>query len=125
MSESNADGSSAGRRPAPSDPRAAPAEGHPPGSDRDPRTEYEHRRAARAGVVARLEGREKVISAARLLVFAAGAALNVLINLPGLSDAAYVKTTRKEASDLCDRVTERSNAIYQNVLDNLEKSFEA
>ncbi len=55
---------------------------------------------------------------------AAGAALNVLINLPGLSDAAYVKTARKEASELCDRVTERSNAIYQHVLDHLEKSFE-
>ena len=56
---------------------------------------------------------------------AASAALNVLINLPGLSDASYVKTTRKEASDLCNHVTERSDAIYQHVLDHLEKSFEA
>ena len=55
---------------------------------------------------------------------AASAALNVLINLPGLSDASYVKTTRKEASELCDHVTERSNAIYRHVLDHLEKSFD-
>jgi len=51
---------------------------------------------------------------------ARGAMLNVLINLPGVSDEAYAARTRERALDLCDAVVARSRAIYEDVLGRLQ-----
>jgi glutamate formiminotransferase/formiminotetrahydrofolate cyclodeaminase len=54
---------------------------------------------------------------------ASGAELNVLINLPGLSDKEYVTKTRQEATSVCERVNGRCMKVFQRVLDHLGESF--
>ncbi len=61
------------------------------------------------------------VAALALRSAAAGAALNVLINLPGLSDKAYVGKTRRTAADLSNRVGTRCAGIYEEVLGRLER----
>ncbi len=63
------------------------------------------------------------VAALALRSAAAGAALNVLINLPGLSDKKYAARTRREAADVSARVGERCTDIYEHVLGALEKRF--
>ena len=63
------------------------------------------------------------VAALALRAAAAGAALNVSINLPGLSDKKYAARTRREAADVCARVGERCTDIYERVLGALEKRF--
>ncbi|UCH82724.1 MAG: glutamate formimidoyltransferase [Candidatus Latescibacterota bacterium] len=55
---------------------------------------------------------------------ASGAELNVLINLPGLSDKAYIAATRQEATSLCERVNGRCMAVFEHVLNHLGASFD-
>jgi glutamate formiminotransferase/formiminotetrahydrofolate cyclodeaminase len=64
------------------------------------------------------------VAALALRAAAAGAALNVLINLPGLSDKSYVGKTRRKTADLSARVGSRCSEIYDYVLGRLEKGFE-
>ena len=62
------------------------------------------------------------VAALALRAAAAGAALNVLINLPGLSDKGYAGKTRRKTADLSARVGTRCAEIYEYVLGRLEKS---
>jgi glutamate formiminotransferase/formiminotetrahydrofolate cyclodeaminase len=61
------------------------------------------------------------VSALAMRAAAAGAALNVLINLPGLSDADYVEKTRRDTTERVARVSECCTAIYEDVLRRLEQ----
>ncbi len=61
-------------------------------------------------------------AAARSASAATPASLDVLINLPGLSDKGYVGKTRRKAADLSARVGTRCAEIYEYVLGRLEKS---
>jgi len=54
---------------------------------------------------------------------AAGAALNVLINLPG-SPTRPTWETRRKTADLSARVGSRCTEIYEYVLGRLEKGFD-
>jgi glutamate formiminotransferase/formiminotetrahydrofolate cyclodeaminase len=64
------------------------------------------------------------VAALALRSAASGAALNVLINLPGLSDKGYVAKTRRKAADLAARVSARCTGIHEDVIRRLEKPFE-
>ena len=59
------------------------------------------------------------VAALALRAAATGAALNVFINLPGLSDKKYAAKTRREAADVCARVGERCTDVYEQVLGQL------
>jgi len=61
------------------------------------------------------------VAALALRAAATGAALNVFINLPGLSDKKYAAKTRREAADVCARVGERCTDVYEQVLGQLER----
>ncbi|MBP2681162.1 MAG: glutamate formiminotransferase [Candidatus Krumholzibacteriota bacterium] len=63
------------------------------------------------------------VAALALRAAAAGAALNVFINLPGLSDKKYAAKTRREAADVTARVSGRCTDIYEQVLGALEQRF--
>ncbi|UCG51175.1 MAG: glutamate formimidoyltransferase [Candidatus Latescibacterota bacterium] len=62
------------------------------------------------------------VAALALRSAAAGAELNVLINLPGLSDKSYIEKTRRETTGVCERVNGRCMAIFEHVLDCLGQS---
>jgi glutamate formiminotransferase/formiminotetrahydrofolate cyclodeaminase len=64
------------------------------------------------------------VAALALRAASAGAALNVLINLPGLADKTYAGRTRRKTADLSARVGTRCGEIYEYVLGVLEKGFE-
>jgi glutamate formiminotransferase/formiminotetrahydrofolate cyclodeaminase len=51
-----------------------------------------------------------------------GAMLNVLINLPGLSDAEYVEATSAEANEMCARVETRGREIFDLTLKKVRSS---
>jgi glutamate formiminotransferase/formiminotetrahydrofolate cyclodeaminase len=77
-------------------------------------------------IVAR-DGNENSISdagvAARAVgAAAAGALLNVLINLPGLSDTAYAEQVEKEARRLCADVEKRCDAVFASTLDRVSRA---
>jgi formiminotetrahydrofolate cyclodeaminase len=62
------------------------------------------------------------VAALALSAAASGAMLNVLINLPGLSDAAYAEKARAKAEAMCDEVDRRSDAVYRQVLKRLRQA---
>jgi glutamate formiminotransferase/formiminotetrahydrofolate cyclodeaminase len=64
------------------------------------------------------------VAALALGAAAAGAALNVLINLPGLGDGGYVSKTRQETADLSARVGARCKEIQDFVRGRLEAAFD-
>jgi glutamate formiminotransferase/formiminotetrahydrofolate cyclodeaminase len=73
------------------------------------------------------KGNENSISDAGVAAEAAaaaakGALLNVLINLPGLSDAKYVEETGAEAIDICSRIETRCDAIFDLTLKKVRSS---
>jgi formiminotetrahydrofolate cyclodeaminase len=53
---------------------------------------------------------------------AAGAALTVLINLPGLSEKNYVERARRETPEGVARVNERCTAVYEGILARLGRT---
>lgn len=64
------------------------------------------------------------VAARALAAAASGAHLNVLINLPGLSDQAYVETTRTESERLCTSIEKRCEQIFDHVRRVIEKPAE-
>jgi formiminotetrahydrofolate cyclodeaminase len=48
--------------------------------------------------------------------------LNVLINLPGLSDKAFVAAAEKEATAVCDQVKKRCDKIFDDVVQRIRNS---
>jgi len=62
------------------------------------------------------------VAAKALLAAAAGTMLNVLINLPGLSDSSYIDRTRAEAKSTCDEVARRAELVYNSILTRLDAS---
>ncbi|MDH3215321.1 MAG: glutamate formimidoyltransferase [Candidatus Krumholzibacteria bacterium] len=60
------------------------------------------------------------VAAASLRAAASGAYLNVMINLPGLTDQEYVKETAREASEFRDTIAERSERIFDQVFAKIE-----
>ncbi|MEE9270207.1 MAG: glutamate formimidoyltransferase [Candidatus Krumholzibacteria bacterium] len=60
------------------------------------------------------------VAAKSLEAAACGALLNVLINLPGLSDKNYVKATAEKARKTSQAVTDRCEAIFKHVLGHIE-----
>ena len=60
------------------------------------------------------------VAARCLEAAAAGALLNVLINLPDLSDKAHVKATRERAVKVEQAVSERCQVIFQHVRGQIE-----
>jgi len=59
------------------------------------------------------------VAASALRTAAEGAWLNVLINLPGVTDAAYAKKTRAEGETLLATVTERAGKTLRGVAASL------
>jgi glutamate formiminotransferase/formiminotetrahydrofolate cyclodeaminase len=55
------------------------------------------------------------VAALAIRAAAGGACLNVLINLPGLSDTAYKQRTRAEADSILDEVHKRSDAVVEAI----------
>ncbi len=55
---------------------------------------------------------------------ASGALLNVMINLPGVSDSAYVEKTAGEAREIIDEVNARAKEIVERVLKELSQSID-
>lgn len=62
------------------------------------------------------------VAAKALQAAAAGALLNVLINLAGVSDAAYVEDTRSKAEQIYETVNERCESLFKHVAERLEQS---
>ena len=62
------------------------------------------------------------VAAKALLAAASGTMLNVLINLPGVSDASYIDKTRAEARSMCDEVARRAELVYDSILARLDAS---
>jgi len=59
------------------------------------------------------------VAALAIRAAAGGAFLNVLINLPGLSDADYKAKTRAEAGKVLDEVNGRSDAVVKKIREGL------
>lgn len=62
------------------------------------------------------------VAAKALLAAASGTMLNVLINLPGVSDTSYIDKTRAEAKSMCDEVARRAELVYNSILTRLDAS---
>jgi glutamate formiminotransferase/formiminotetrahydrofolate cyclodeaminase len=63
------------------------------------------------------------VAALALRAAAGGALLNVLINLPGISDREYVDRTSAEGMEILSEVRERCQAIVNDVVDKLQESL--
>jgi glutamate formiminotransferase/formiminotetrahydrofolate cyclodeaminase len=63
------------------------------------------------------------VAALALRAAAGGALLNVLINLPGISDADYVKRTKDEGAGIFEEVKERCHAVVAKVIGALDESL--
>jgi glutamate formiminotransferase/formiminotetrahydrofolate cyclodeaminase len=63
------------------------------------------------------------VAALSLRAAAGGALLNVLINLPGLSDRDYIDQTSREGLEVFDEVHERCHAVVTRVLSQLNESL--
>ncbi|MGD8414916.1 MAG: cyclodeaminase/cyclohydrolase family protein, partial [Candidatus Latescibacterota bacterium] len=63
------------------------------------------------------------VAALALRAAAGGALLNVLINLPGISDADYVKRTKDEGAGIFEEVKERCHAVVAKVIGALNESL--
>jgi glutamate formiminotransferase/formiminotetrahydrofolate cyclodeaminase len=64
------------------------------------------------------------VAAHALQAAASGAYLNVIINLPGLSDKGYVEETRKKAMALKEKVANRCQAVSRVVIEGLKPEGE-
>jgi len=63
------------------------------------------------------------VAALALRAAAGGALLNVLINLPGISDAAYVDRTSGEGVKILEEVKERCHSVVMSVIGKLQESL--
>lgn len=63
------------------------------------------------------------VAALALRAAAAGAALNVVINLPGLADKGYASAKRRDTAALLAGVEQRCGEIYGYVAGRLERAF--
>jgi glutamate formiminotransferase/formiminotetrahydrofolate cyclodeaminase len=63
------------------------------------------------------------VAALALRAGAAGALLNVLINLPGLSDRGYIEETSSEGKVILEEVKERCHAVVTKIIANLTESL--
>jgi len=63
------------------------------------------------------------VAALAIRTAAGGAYLNVLINLPGLADAGYVKATREEADKILDEVNARCDAVVEKITGGLTEAL--
>jgi glutamate formiminotransferase/formiminotetrahydrofolate cyclodeaminase len=60
------------------------------------------------------------VAALALRAAAGGALLNVLINLPGISNREYVESTSKEGMEILEEVKDRCHAVVMNVIGRLK-----
>jgi len=65
------------------------------------------------------------VAALALRAAAGGALLNVLINLPGLTDREYIDSTRKEGVAALEEVKERCHAVVMKIIATLNDSLNA
>lgn len=63
------------------------------------------------------------VAALALRAAAGGALLNVLINLPGLTDREYIESTRKEGVAALEEVKDRCHAVVMKVIATLNDSL--
>ena len=63
------------------------------------------------------------VAAFALRAAAGGALLNVLINLPGLSDRGYIDETTGEGMAILQEVKDRCHAVVTGIIDNLKESI--
>jgi glutamate formiminotransferase/formiminotetrahydrofolate cyclodeaminase len=61
------------------------------------------------------------VAALALRAAAGGALLNVLINLPGISDGDYIERTKGEGMKILEEVKERCHAVVMRVIDVLNE----
>lgn len=64
------------------------------------------------------------VAALALRAAAGGALLNVLINLPGISDKTYVEEKARASRDAHDEVKKRCNAVVEGVIKRLEEQLD-
>jgi glutamate formiminotransferase/formiminotetrahydrofolate cyclodeaminase len=64
------------------------------------------------------------VAALALRAAAGGALLNVLINLPGITDRAYIDRTSGEGMKILEEVKERCHAVVMNVIGKLKESLD-
>ena len=63
------------------------------------------------------------VAALALRAAAGGALLNVLINLPGISNADYIASTREEGLNILEEVKERCHAVVMRIIGVLNESL--
>jgi len=63
------------------------------------------------------------VAALALRAAAGGAMLNVLINLPGLSDRDYINKTSREGMEALEEVKDRCHAVVMNTIATLKESL--